>query len=385
MVEVIALSFALLLGVVLARLHCSVSFTMTNNCWMLFDKRIWIQMSDKYDKSMMFRKIIEHAMRDHCSIAILSFLQEIVEELADKKFLLFLDDADTEDQHFWTSALEVLKAGAKGSAVVIATRRTTVAAFTGGALHSYYLEPLSEESNLMLLLQCACIGQDFQSNPDLVAITKRFIARFGADPLNLKALGGFLFHSDTIPLDKGNFEGNMVPCLQLCHDILPIHLKQCLSFCSLFPKGYIFDKHHMILLWLSQGFIVPAEGRELEDVGVGYLNELLCRSFFQYSPSHNEEDDKFVMHVLIYNVVVSVSHVKYFKSEDLLGHIPENICHFSLVSSQFQTVQLMSRTEELKDLQTLLVVQPEWQQYKLSFPTLNLVGLNDFFLKFRSL
>ena len=31
------------------------------------------------------------------------------------------------------------------------------------------------------------------------------------------------------------------------------------------------------------------------------------------------------------------------------------------------------------------MVQPEWQPYKISFPTLKLVGLDDFFLKFTSL
>jgi len=92
-----------------------------------------------------------------------------------------------------------------------------------------------------------------------------------------------------------------------------------------------------------------------------------------------------VMHDLIYDVVASVSRDTYFKSEDLLSSLYENILHLSLVSSQFQTVELRSKTEELKDLQTFLVVQPEWQPYKISPPTLNLVGLDDFFLKFTSL
>jgi Leucine-rich repeat (LRR) protein len=84
-------------------------------------------------------------------------------------------------------------------------------------------------------------------------------------------------------------------------------------------------------------------------------------------------------------VVESVSLDKYFKSEDPTSSIPENILHLSLVSSQFQTIELMYRTEELKVLQTFLVVQPERQPCKISFPTLKLVGLDDFFLKFTSL
>uniref|UniRef100_A0A0A9G5L0 NB-ARC domain-containing protein n=1 Tax=Arundo donax TaxID=35708 RepID=A0A0A9G5L0_ARUDO len=238
----------------------------------------------------------------------------------------------------------------------------------------------------MLLQQYAGDGY-IKSSPELVTLAKKFVARFGANPLNLKAFGGLLYHADTVLLDLEKLGRKTVPCLQLCHDVLPKHLKNCLAFCSLFPKGYIFDKHYTVLLWLSRGFIVPVEGRGLEYVGVEYFRELLYRSFFQYSPSHEYKEGKFVVHELIYNVVLSVSYDKYFKYEDLPSRVPENIRHVSLVYSQFQTVQLMPKTEELKDLQTFLVVQPEWhwQQYKISFPTLNLVGLDDFFLKFTSL
>jgi hypothetical protein len=84
-------------------------------------------------------------------------------------------------------------------------------------------------------------------------------------------------------------------------------------------------------------------------------------------------------------VVASVSRDKYFKSEDPMCSIPENVLHCSLISSQFQTVELMHRTEQLKDLQTFLALQPEWKPNSISLPTLNLVGLDDFFLKFTSL
>ncbi|CAN6242003.1 unnamed protein product [Urochloa humidicola] len=202
----------------------------------------------------------------------------------------------------------------------------------------------------MLLQQCAVVGTDIQSNSDLLMVAKRIISRFGSNPLNLKAIGGLLCHADSIPIELDKFEGSVMP-LQLCHDVLPIHLKKCLAFCSLFPQGYIFDKHHMVLQWIAHGCVRCAEGCRHEDIGVEYFNELLCRCFFQYSPVHN---DRFVMHELMYKVVASASRDKYFKSEDPTNSIPENILHLSLVSSQFQTIELMLKTEELRDLQTFL-------------------------------
>ncbi|CAN6270446.1 unnamed protein product [Urochloa humidicola] len=261
------------------------------------------------------------------------------------------------------------------------TTRNTFSAFRDVATDSYFLNPLSEENNLMLLQQCAVVGTDIQSNSDLLMVAKRIISRFGSNPLNLKAIGGLLCHADSIPIGMDKFEGSVMP-LQLCHDVLPIHLKKCLAFCSLFPQGYIFDKHHMVLQWIAHGCVRCAEGCRHEDIGVEYFNELLCRCFFQYSPVHN---DRFVMHELMYTVVASASRDKYFKSEDPTNSIPENILHLSLVSSQFQTIELMLKAEELRDLQTFLVMQPEWQPYKISFPTLKLVGLDNFFMKFTSL
>lgn len=349
-----------------------------------FDKRMWIQLSDKLDMLMLFRKITEVAMNDHCGISNLGCLKEMVKEkIADKKFLLFLDDADIEDQQFWSTILDVVNAGVKGSAIIMATRSSSFSTFRGVATHNYFLNPLSEENNLMLLQQYAFVGTDIQSNPFLLSMAQRFVSRFGGNTLNLKAICGLLCHSDnSLEIDK--FKGSVIP-LQLCRDVLPIHLQKCLPFCSLFPEGYIFDKHHMVFQWISHGCVRPAEGCDLEDVGVEYFNELLCRSFFQYSPAHNDKDGKFMMHELMYKVVESVSRDKYFKYEDPMSCVPENIIHMSLVSSQFRTVELMHKTEELNDLQTFIVVQPEWQPYKISFPTLKLVGLDDFFLKFTSI
>ncbi|KAF8715368.1 hypothetical protein HU200_027004 [Digitaria exilis] len=263
----------------------------------------------------------------------------------------------------------------------MATKSSSFSKFKGVATHIYFLNSLSEENNLMLLQQYASVETDIQNNPFLLRMAQRFISRFGGNPLNLKAICGLLCHSDS---SLENFEGSVIP-LQLCHDGLPIHLQKCLAFCSLFPEGYIFDKHHIVVQWTSHGCVRPAEACDLEDVGVEYFSELLCRSFFQYSPAHNEKDGKFVMHELMYKVVESVSRDKYFKYEDPMSCVPENTIHMSLVSSQFQTVELMHKTEQLNDLQTFTVVQPEWQQYKISFPTLKLVGLDDFFLKFTSI
>jgi len=115
-----------------------------------FDKMIWIQMSDKLDILMLFRKIIEFVMNDHCSIMSTDLLQELLmEEITDEKFLLVLDGADIEDQQFWNSILEVLNAGARGSVVIMATKSCAVAT-PRDVTYVHFLNPLSEENKLTI-------------------------------------------------------------------------------------------------------------------------------------------------------------------------------------------------------------------------------------------
>ena len=51
------------------------------------------------------------------------------------------------------------------------------------------------------------------------------------------------------------------------YDHLPSFLKNCFAYCSLFPKGFEFDKKTLIQLWVAEGFIQPSNGIRSEDVG----------------------------------------------------------------------------------------------------------------------
>ncbi|KAI3946620.1 hypothetical protein MKW92_035372 [Papaver armeniacum] len=58
------------------------------------------------------------------------------------------------------------------------------------------------------------------------------------------------------------------------HGFSSIQLKQCFVYCALFPKGHRFEKHKLVLLWMAEGFLQPARGMGMEDLGFAYFNEL---------------------------------------------------------------------------------------------------------------
>uniref|UniRef100_A0A0E0Q6J7 TF-B3 domain-containing protein n=1 Tax=Oryza rufipogon TaxID=4529 RepID=A0A0E0Q6J7_ORYRU len=341
-----------------------------------FHLRIWINMCDK---KRLLEKIIEFTACAYCYDAPSSILEETVrEELNGKRFLLVLNDADIENQCFWTDVWKVSNVGAAGSALIVTTRSKEVASLFG-AMKPYYMNPLSKEECFMVFQEHADCGFDINNDHELTKVGWKIVEKCGGNLLCMKALSGLLWHSKTALSEIDSLVGGIVPALRLCYDLLPSHLKQCFKFCSLFPKDYVFVKHHIIQLWISQGFVYPEEDSQPEDTGLQYFNEFLCRSFFQHCPFSNDHEDKFVMHELFHDLARSVSKDESFSSEEPFFSLPENICHLSLVISDSNTVVL---TKEHRHLQSLMVVRRSATEYSSSFvPLLKILGLNDLLMK----
>ncbi|KAJ1288857.1 hypothetical protein BS78_02G120100 [Paspalum vaginatum] len=171
-------------------------------------------------------------------------------------------------------------------------------------------------------------------------------------------------------LDEG-----ISPALRFCNELLPAHLQRCFKFCSLFPKDYIFDKHHMVRLWIAEGFVLPEEGTQPEDTAMNYFEELFCRSFFQRSPFHGDHKDKFVMHELFHDLAHSVSKNECFRCEEPCCTLPENVSYLSLVLSDFKTVALC---KEVRKLLSFVVV-------RRCFPVVRIFILDDIYVKYKFL
>uniref|UniRef100_A0A0E0LJ93 TF-B3 domain-containing protein n=1 Tax=Oryza punctata TaxID=4537 RepID=A0A0E0LJ93_ORYPU len=341
-----------------------------------FHLRIWINMCDK---KRLLEKIIEFTTCAYCYDAPSSILEETVrEELNGKRFLLVLNDADIEKQCFWTDVWKLANVGAAGSAFIVTTRSKEVASVFG-AMETYDMNILSKEECFMVFQEHAGCGLDINNYHELTKVGWKIVEKCGSNPLCIKALSGLLCHSETALSEIDSLVGGIVPALRLCYDLLPSCLNQCFKFCSLFPKDYVFVKHHIIQLWISQGFVYPEEDSHLEDTGLQYFNELFCRSFFQHCPFSNDHEDKFVMHELFHDLARSVSKDESFSSEEPFFSLHENICHLSLVISDSNTVVL---TKEHRHLQSLMVVRRSASEYSSSFvPLLKILGLNDLLMK----
>ncbi|MQI32313.1 hypothetical protein EI016_24355, partial [Escherichia coli] len=116
-------------------------------------------------------------------------------------------------------------------------------------------------------------------------------------------------------------DSKIVPALLISYYHLPPHSKSCFVYCSLYPKGYGFNKDELILLWMAEDLLPPPKrGKTLEEVGYECFDDLASRLFFkQYS---TYDDGSFVMHDLMHDLATSVAGEFFFRSEEL-GNVDE--------------------------------------------------------------
>ena len=153
--------------------------------------------------------------------------------------------------------------------------------------------------------------------------------------------------------DLPNDQSNILSALLLSYYHLPSHLKQCFAYCSIFPKGYEFEKEKLIFLWMAEGFLQQQKGNDtIEEVGNEYFRELLSWSFFQQSPRNKLF---FVMPDLVNDLTQFASGEFCCKFEDGKLHgMSEKSRHFALSTKGLDGPEKFVALQELKSLRTFL-------------------------------
>ncbi|XP_077225822.1 putative disease resistance protein RGA1 [Tasmannia lanceolata] len=200
-----------------------------------------------------------------------------------------------------------------------------------------------------------------EEHQNLVPIGEQIVKKCGGVPLAAKALGRLLrgiqearweWVRDSQIWELG--ENEILPALILSYINLPSHLRQCFSFCSVFPKGFTIEKELLILMWIANGFVTPKVGMELEDIGNEIFNDLLWRSFFQ----DIEKDDagnitSCKMHDLVHDLAQSVIGNKcYIVDREKIVDIPTSTRY---VYSHLDSLLEEQRLYEAKTIRTILL------------------------------
>ena len=136
-------------------------------------------------------------------------------------------------------------------------------------------------------------------------------------------------------LSLGDENENVLSVLKLSYDNLPTHLRQCFTYCALFPKNHEIEKKSLVQLWIAQGYIQSSNdnNEQLEDTGHQYFEELLLRSLLEKVEINDAFSYRltYKMHDLIYDLAQSIIGSKVLILRNDVTNISEEICHVSLL------------------------------------------------------
>ncbi|GJV30170.1 NB-ARC domains-containing protein [Tanacetum coccineum] len=346
-----------------------------------FEFKAWVCVSDEWDTFSMSYIIFQSVTGETKEFKDLNLLQlALRDELREKLFLLVLDDEWSESSDDWESLVAPLKACARGSKIIVTTRKEQLLSELGcGKLN--HLQSLSPDDAVCLFAQHALGENNFDSHPRLKAPGEGIVRKCNGLPLALIALGRLLrkkedevewkemMESEIWSLNEG---GKIIPALRLSYHELPAYLKQLFAYCSLFPKDYIFDKDDLVLLWISEGFLHQASPSKSTKERLGHkcFDELLSRSFFQRSPN---DESVFVMHDLMNDLATSVAGDLFFRLEKKMGNnvrkrALDKCRHMSFVREKYGPYKKFEGIEGAKGLRTFFSVgvNERWKRNYLS-------------------
>ncbi|KHN20833.1 Putative disease resistance RPP13-like protein 1 [Glycine soja] len=276
-----------------------------------FDVKAWICVSEEFDVFNVSRAILDTITDSTDHGRELEIVQRrLKEKLADKKFLVVLDDVWNESRPKWEAVQNALVCGAQGSRILVTTRSEEVASTMRSKEHK--LEQLHEDYCWQLFAKHAFRDDNLPRDPGCPVIGMKIVKKCKGLPLALKSMGSLLHNKPFAWEWEGVLQSeiwelkdsDIVPALALSYHHLPLHLKTCFAYCALFPKDYEFDRECLIQLWMAENFLNCHQGsKSPEEVGQLYFNDLLSRSFFQ----------QFVMHDLLNDLAKYVCGDIYFR------------------------------------------------------------------------
>ncbi|KAL9335587.1 hypothetical protein Peur_072768 [Populus x canadensis] len=281
-----------------------------------FEKKIWVCVSDPFDEVRIAKAILEELEgRASDLVGLQSLLRRVSESIKGKRFLLVLDDVWTENQGQWEQLKPSLTGCARGSRILVTTRKDAVATMMETD-HRINIEKLSDEICRSIFNHVAFQERSEDERERLTDIGDKIANKCKGLPLAAKVLGGLMQSKRTREewervlsselwrldeVDRDQVERRIFIPLLLSYYDLPSVVRRCFLYCAMFPKDYEIGKYELVKMWIAQGYLKETSGGDMELVGEQYFQVLAARSFFQDFETDKFEGKKFKMHDIVHD------------------------------------------------------------------------------------
>ncbi|KAF4349353.1 hypothetical protein F8388_010987 [Cannabis sativa] len=344
-----------------------------------FDKRIWVCVSDPFDQKRVAKAIVDGLGGNAQNYDELeSLVQCISNSIKGIKFLLVLDDVWTEEKSKWEQLKQPLMQGGVGSRILVTTRKDEVTIMMRAITSKITLQKLSDEQCWFIIRQLVFVEGEENEVKLLEEIGRKIASKCKGLPLVAKVLGGLMYYRKSLSqwndiLQNKLWDSKVVeeeifaPLLLSYYDLSPLE-KCCFSYCSLFPKDYIFERDMLIEMWMSQGYVGDSR------TGQECFESLVMRSFFDdyiqefnafgvFDPRHYYQ-----MHDIVHDFTQFLAKSKTIVIEcDIntkLKSLEHKICHLNLLNVKSNSSDKVLTLKEIKreiqrKLRTLLISTEE--------------------------
>nr|WKC12501.1 Pm69 [Triticum dicoccoides] len=262
-----------------------------------FQYRAFISVSQNPDLMKILRTILSEITGISYPGTEAGCIEQLIDKikdfLADKRYLIVIDDIW--DIKHWEVIRCALANNHYENRVITTTRDRDVARKVGGA---YELKPLPDETSKILFFG-RIFGINNDCPDDLVEVSETIMKKCGGVPLAIITIAGLLASRernkrewnklcDSIGsgLDNSPDVKTMRNILALSYRHLPIHLKTCLLYLSIFPEDYIIQGDRLIWRWICEGFLNGVQDEDLFELGESYITELINRGLIQAVDSY---------------------------------------------------------------------------------------------------
>ncbi|KAK9215531.1 hypothetical protein WN944_007536 [Citrus x changshan-huyou] len=308
-----------------------------------FEKRIWVCVSDPFEEFRIARAIIE----------------------------ALTDDVWNENFHKWEQFNNCLKNCLHGSKILITTRKEAVARIMGST-DIISVNVLSEMECWSVFESLAFAGKSMEERENLEKIGREITRKCKGLPLATKTIASLLRSKNTEKewqnilkseiWEIEQVEKNLLAPLLLSYNELPSKVKQCFTYCAVFPKDVILKKDKLIELWMAQGFLDNKRNKEMEEIGEEYFNVLASRSFFQeFGRGYDGELLLCKMHDIVHDLAEYLCSnecliVEFHSGEELAmsSFVEKKILHLMLAIG-CGPMPVYDNVEALRGLRSLLL------------------------------
>ncbi|KAJ3696627.1 hypothetical protein LUZ61_000332 [Rhynchospora tenuis] len=326
-----------------------------------FDKQGWVWVFNDFDVTRLTKTILECVSGDGSNLTELSMLQgQLKTEVDGKSVFLVLDDVWNDQNSLWQSLMAPL-ISAKRVSILVTTRNESVALVVQ-TVPFFKLGTLPDEQCWQIFQHYALGGFLNIERSNLEELGRKIMNKCRGLPLAVKSIASLLRYENEERWEEilqseiweAYPNSEAFAALRISYMQLPEHLKSCLLFCSMFPKGFFYQAGRLIDQWVAQDYVVLRSRMSIEEVGMEYVKELWQRSFLQvaYNQTYKIHD---VVHDLL-RLISRGAHRDIHVNSPL--NITDKICNHLFVDGHSDLIDRHFLPKQLAMLRTLILSFP---------------------------